>query len=317
MNVMAAQMDQYVEILQTNLVGTLQKVAKGEKNIPLIPAADDQDEITPAINTMITTIDSIVGEIEGLITDAQEGNLKNRGKPDQFVGAYKDIIIGINNMLQAITTPLNEALRVADLFAHAKFGSRFDDLIEVKGDLIALKEGLNTVGRELSFVIRDVSEQVGALTASAEEAAASVEEVTAGAASVAQSSSLVSENTESSVKAVEQVLTAMEELSTSVATVATKVDAVSRLSQETNTLSTKGVAKVFCRPVFHVILDGEKVIWCQPIRKSPCGSTDAAARELNGQVFDQEAMNRFALSICHNCRAPPDSERPVTRKRPG
>jgi hypothetical protein len=29
-----------------------------------------------------------------------------------------------------------------------------------------------------------------------------------------------------------------------------------------------------------------------------------AARELNGQDFDQEAMNRFALSICHNCRAP-------------
>jgi hypothetical protein len=63
-------------------------------------------------------------------------------------------------------------------------------------------------------------------------------------------------------------------------------------------------AKVFGRPVFHVILDGEKVIWCQPIRRSPCGSTDAASRELNGQVFNQEAMNRFALSICHNCRDP-------------
>jgi hypothetical protein len=63
-------------------------------------------------------------------------------------------------------------------------------------------------------------------------------------------------------------------------------------------------AKVFGRPVFHVLLDGERIVWCQPIRRSPCGSTDAAARELNGQVFDQEAMNRFALSICHNCRAP-------------
>jgi len=63
-------------------------------------------------------------------------------------------------------------------------------------------------------------------------------------------------------------------------------------------------AKVFGRPVFHVLLDGDRIVWCQPIRRSPCGSTDAAAHELNGQVFDQEAMNRFALSICHNCRAP-------------
>jgi len=63
-------------------------------------------------------------------------------------------------------------------------------------------------------------------------------------------------------------------------------------------------AKVFGRPVFHVILDGERIVWCQPLRGSPCGSTDAAAHELNGREFDQEAMNRFALSICHNCRAP-------------
>ncbi|KAF5068463.1 Methyl-accepting chemotaxis protein (MCP) signaling domain protein [anaerobic digester metagenome] len=241
LGVMASTMDNYVEKLQKNLIGTLQKVAKGEKNIQLIPAADDQDEIAPAVNTMITTIESVVGEVNGLIADAQEGNLKTRGKPEQFVGSYREIIEGINNMLEAITTPLNEALRVADLFAHAKFGSRFDESVEVRGDLIALKEGLNTVGRELSLVIREVSDQVGALTASAEEAAASVEEVTAGAATLAQSSGLVSTNAESSVRSVEQVLNAMEDLSSSVATIATKVDAVSKLSQEANTLSTNGV----------------------------------------------------------------------------
>jgi hypothetical protein len=63
-------------------------------------------------------------------------------------------------------------------------------------------------------------------------------------------------------------------------------------------------AKAFGRPVYHLILDGDRIVWCKPIRGSPCGSTQAAADELNGQDFDQEAMNRFALSICHNCRAP-------------
>lgn len=63
-------------------------------------------------------------------------------------------------------------------------------------------------------------------------------------------------------------------------------------------------AKVFGRPVFYLILDKERVVWCHPLRGSPCGSTDAAAHELNGQQLDMEAVNRFALSICHNCRAP-------------
>lgn len=63
-------------------------------------------------------------------------------------------------------------------------------------------------------------------------------------------------------------------------------------------------AKVFGRPVYHLILNGDRVEWCHPLRGSPCGSTEAAARELNGQVLNQEAISRFALSICHNCRAP-------------
>ncbi|MDD1730082.1 MAG: hypothetical protein LUQ50_13555 [Methanospirillum sp.] len=63
-------------------------------------------------------------------------------------------------------------------------------------------------------------------------------------------------------------------------------------------------AKVFGRPVFHMILDGDRVVWCHPLRGSPCGSTESAALELNGKMFDQEALNQFALSICHNCRAP-------------
>ena len=63
-------------------------------------------------------------------------------------------------------------------------------------------------------------------------------------------------------------------------------------------------AKAFGRPVFHIILESDRILWCKPIRGSPCGSTDIAARGLSGQWLDQEAMNRFALSICHNCRAP-------------
>ena len=243
LGVMAKTMDDFADKLQYKIIETLKLVAQGEKNIPLIPAVDEEDEISPALNTMITTIDSVVGEVNGLIADAREGNLRTRGHTDQFVGSYREIVGGINDMLQAITDPLNEALRVADLFAHAKFGSRFDDAVEVKGDLVALKEGLNTVGIELSAVIADVAEQVSAMTASAEEAAASVEEVTAGAASVAQSSVQVSTNAETSVRSVEQVLNAMEDLSQSVATIATKVDAVSRLSQEANVQSTNGVSQ--------------------------------------------------------------------------
>jgi len=238
---MGIMMDTYADHMQKQVVATLHKISMGEKNITLLTAADDQDEVSPALNQTITTINDIVGDVNFLITESQEGRLKRRGDSSKYVGVYQDIIIGINNMLDAIVTPINEALRVADLFAHAKFTTRFDENVIIKGDLIALKEGLNTVGKELSIAINDVSEQISSLSASSEEAASSVEEITAGSASVAQSSAVVSNNAENSVSSVEQVLTAMEELTTSVSTVAAKVDAVSRLTQEANGTTNKGV----------------------------------------------------------------------------
>ncbi|MFH0966510.1 MAG: methyl-accepting chemotaxis protein, partial [Methanobacteriota archaeon] len=163
----------------------------------------------------------------------------------RFFGLYRDMITGINDMLDAVTVPLNETLRVADRYAEVDFSARFDDRLVVKGELLELKEKINQigvhVGTELGAAIREINEQISSLSASVEEAAASVEEVTSGAASVAQSSSVVSMNAEKSLQSIDQVLCAMEELTTSVSTVATKVDAVSRLSLDANATSTSGM----------------------------------------------------------------------------
>nr|WP_300039260.1 methyl-accepting chemotaxis protein [Methanospirillum sp.] len=238
--ILGREMDSFSENLQNSVLAALQKVASGDLSVTVIPN-DDADEISLALQKLIASLTGITGEIRGLIAEAEEGKLKKRGDSSQFIGVYRDIIIGINNMLDAITTPLNEALRVADQFSQAKFSARFDETVSTRGDLIALKEGLNTIGIELSVAIKNVSEQVSVLSASSEEAAASVEEITAGATSIAQSSSVVSTNADNSVQSVEQVLSAMEELNTAVSTVATKVDSVSRLTQEANTTSTNGV----------------------------------------------------------------------------
>jgi len=76
------------------------------------------------------------------------------------------------------------------------------------------------------------------------------------------------------------------------------------LVPDTESWPVNEFAKIFGRPVFNLVMDGDQVVWCYPLRRSPCGFTDAAARELNGQVLCKDTLNRFALSICHTCRAP-------------
>jgi len=238
--ILGREMDAFSDNLQNTVVSALKKIASGDLSVMVEPK-DENDEISHALIQLITSLSGITGEIRVLIQDAENGHLKKRGNGSKFIGAYREIIIGINNMLDAITTPLNEALRVSEQFSQAKFSARFDESVGTRGDLIALKDGLNTIGVELSIAIKDVSEQVSSLTASSEEAAASIEEITAGASSIAQSSSVVSSNAETSVHAVEQVLEAMEELNSSVGSIAAKVESVSNLTLDANATSVKGV----------------------------------------------------------------------------
>lgn len=217
-------------------------IAKGNFAIE-IPVLSERDVLGRTMTEMKQAIMDLTGNVEGMAVAAKQGILSERRNPDAFSGAYRSIIIAMNDMLEAIVTPLQEALRVADDFAQAKFSSRFDEAVDVRGDLIALKNGLNAVGKELSLVIGEVGEQVSEMSASAEQAAASVQEVSAGANSIAESSEKVSSNADKTAESVMQVLTAMEEFNRSVATVASKVDAVSRLSEEVTDVSRKGLSQ--------------------------------------------------------------------------
>ncbi|WP_181391613.1 HAMP domain-containing methyl-accepting chemotaxis protein [Methanospirillum lacunae] len=237
---LADVMDTWSDGLQFGILDGLKRIAAGDMSVHF-PPKDEQDEIAIVFNKLVESISSVVTDINKLIHEAEEGNLRLRGDPTHFTGAYREIIAGINNMLETIMTPTNEALRVCELFSQAKFSTRFNEQIQVKGDLIALKMGLNNVGIEISKAIEEISGQVNSLSASSVEAAASVEEITAGSASLAHSASMVSSQSTSSVQAIEQIHAAMEDLSTSVSTVATKVDSVSRLSQETDIASRQGI----------------------------------------------------------------------------
>jgi hypothetical protein len=63
-------------------------------------------------------------------------------------------------------------------------------------------------------------------------------------------------------------------------------------------------AKHFGIPEFKVKLKGRKLENVEILRESPCTSTREAVKEIIGKEISEENLNRFALSICYNCRAP-------------
>ncbi|PWR75433.1 methyl-accepting chemotaxis protein [Methanospirillum stamsii] len=244
--IMANAMDSFADYLEHSVIRTIQRIAAGEK-ADEIEMKDSGDEISPALNKMIGTLNSLLDQMGILIGEAQEGRLGTRGDTTRFVGIYQELVSGINRMLDAVTIPLNEALRVADRYAEVDFDARFDENIPVKGDILELKQKLNQIGEhvgtELKSLIEEISIQVRNLSQSAESSAATVEELAAGADTIAKNVDNVQANADITKKSVQQVLTAMEDLSTSVTTVAAKVESVSHLSKDADSTSTQGVTQ--------------------------------------------------------------------------
>jgi len=240
---LSGTMDNFANNLQNEVIGIMKKIAGGEK-VSSVPIMDDRDEIGPALKLTAETINSLIDETKTLANGAAEGNLNIRGDARRFKGGYYDIIDGINQTLEHIIAPVNEAMNLAGAYAMGDFSARFNDTVEVKGDFIPFRDSLNKIGIESGQAIGQVKKEVDSLLAGMEETSASVEEVTAGAQNLSHNAAVVSDLSEKSGEGVSQVLQAMSDLSITVGSVAGQANEVANLTQETDDLSRQGSALV-------------------------------------------------------------------------
>jgi len=74
----------------------------------------DHEKMKQAINTVAVVLQGLQKELARLNDASKEGQLSERGKPDQFQGAYANIVRGVNSILDAVITPLNVAAKYVD-----------------------------------------------------------------------------------------------------------------------------------------------------------------------------------------------------------
>src|SRR5690349_1462722 len=82
-------------------------------------------------------------EILRLVEASRQGHLDERGKVDQFDGVHREIVQGINEMLDAILLPITEGNRVLTQVSNGKI----DELITqtYRGDHEKMKQAVNNV----------------------------------------------------------------------------------------------------------------------------------------------------------------------------
>jgi len=214
-------------------------IAEGNLSIR-VPVASDMDGLGIAMVQMKEAITSMVTTVQHLATSAEAGKLTERGDVTHFKGEYRNIIAGLNNTLDSVINPVNEAMRLSDSYAKGDFTDRVNSELVVNGDFIPFRDALNQIGIQGGSAINGVKIEVESLSATMEETNASAEEVASTTSMLARSSNEVSVLAERSGTGIQQTLTAMEDLSATVSSVAGKAEQASAMAKQTVDLSEKG-----------------------------------------------------------------------------
>ena len=160
-----------IEGVNAMLDAILLPIAEGNRILAQISAGNideliaqtykgDHEKMKLAVNNVASVLQGLQKELARLTDASHQGMLSERGKPEQFQGAYAGIVKGVNDMLNAILLPIGEGNRILALISSGKI----DELIAqtYKGDHEKMKQAVNNVALALQDMAKDVSQLVKA-----------------------------------------------------------------------------------------------------------------------------------------------------------
>ncbi|WP_296560481.1 methyl-accepting chemotaxis protein [uncultured Acetobacterium sp.] len=137
---MARAMDDFADTLQTEVIEVMNQISDGNVSAD-IEIVDDQDEIKPALKKTIESIRGLINEATMLAQAGVAGQLSTRGDVEAFKGGFKDIVVGVNNTLDAVVGPMHVAADYVERIGKGQIPEKI--IATYNGDFNALKNSIN------------------------------------------------------------------------------------------------------------------------------------------------------------------------------
>ncbi len=238
------------------------RLAHGDLTASVAPRCDE-DALGVAMQSLHGTLQALVASMDRLAAAAARGELATRESATAFDGAFRTVVTGVNDTLDATTAPVLEALAVLQQLAARDLTGRVQG--DYQGDHARIKVALNTALESLAEALSGVSGATGqiasaadqiattsqALAQAASEQAASVDDTASrlGGLDTAAEHNATSarsaraqainarEATRAGVASMEQLLTAVADIAASAHQTADIVKHIDTISFQTNLLA--------------------------------------------------------------------------------
>ncbi len=175
--------------------GAADRLARGDLSATVEPRSAD-DVLSHNVNRATETLRRITSEAQLLIVATRNGELARRGSPESFSGAYAQLIRGINEMLDALNGPIDEAREVLEQVADRDLSARMSG--DYHGDHGQIKNALNTA-------LENIAQTFASLTVA-------IEQVSAGATEIGDGSHDLAGAASEQAGAVDQVASRLQQV---------------------------------------------------------------------------------------------------------
>ncbi len=193
--VLARAMDSFSDDLQNNVLAVVKKIGEGDVSTDMKPK-DNQDEISPAIQNTVVAVRGLIAEATMLTKAAVDGKLATRGEAEKFKGAYRDIVKGVNDILDAVINPVNEAMQVMAAAADKNLSKRV--VGSYNGQLGEFKDNINKAIQSLDEALSQVQ--------------SAVEQVASGSNQISTGAQTLSQGAQEQASSIEEVSSSLEEM---------------------------------------------------------------------------------------------------------
>jgi methyl-accepting chemotaxis protein len=250
----------YVDML-TDTFNALSSLGRGDFSYKMKPYKGQKGQANIDMDNFRQTINKIIAEIGSVARAGTEGRLAVRADVDAFQGEWKNIMLGLNNVLEAVIVPINEVQEVLSEMSKGSFNKTVTGVYQ--GTFAEIKTEMNNTISSVSGYIKEISDVLGkmangdlrvsitreyigqfneikesintiirTLNKTMSEILSASEQVLSGAKQISSSSMTLAEG------ASEQA-SAIEELTASIETINTQTQQNSHHANEANALSAR------------------------------------------------------------------------------
>ena len=204
------------------------QIKLGNRSFTLIanPVVDEQDNRLGTVVEWTDVTDQLIAEneVEQLIQQASMGQLDQRLDVDVYNGFMKNIAGGVNQMLDAVVTPVREVKSVLEALAKGDLTQEMNG--EFHGEFAELNNALNGSIRKLEHMVAEIRSAGSSITT--------------GSSEISSGNTTLSQRTETQAASLQETAASMEQMTSTVKQNADNADEARKLAANAQLLAEKG-----------------------------------------------------------------------------